>query len=125
VDPQLYDKCKESVETICADVEPGSGNELACLVSERSQAVVYCSSSSSTSSKLEQTQMPACAAARLRGKLQQHGCRWECWTSACSGSPCSHSSTCAGRVPHMFTVHSQLVHMTGDLHWQQQLHTFV
>jgi hypothetical protein len=33
VDPQLYAKCKESVETICADVEPGSGNELACLVS--------------------------------------------------------------------------------------------
>lgn len=32
-DPQLYDKCKDSVEQLCSDVEPGSGGELDCLVS--------------------------------------------------------------------------------------------
>jgi hypothetical protein len=32
-DPQLYDKCKDSVEQLCQDVEPGNGAELDCLVS--------------------------------------------------------------------------------------------
>lgn len=32
-DPQLYDKCKDSVQQLCKDVEPGSGGELDCLVS--------------------------------------------------------------------------------------------
>lgn len=31
-DPQLYDNCKDSVQQLCQDVEPGNGAELDCLI---------------------------------------------------------------------------------------------
>lgn len=35
MDPQLHDKCKDSMEQLCKNVEPGSGGELDCLVRGR------------------------------------------------------------------------------------------
>ena len=33
IDPQLYSNCKDSVEQLCKQHEPGKGEELDCLVS--------------------------------------------------------------------------------------------